>query len=406
MRIPLILIFTVVIVCPSLDIYIWRAIRRLRGNPPLYRATRSLQIIVSALAYLALATGFFLPHTGGSDDLLAAKMWLLFTFISVYIPKALFVIIDLLSRIPCIVGRRGWGWLSATGATLALILAGAMWYGALVNRFHIDVKETDIPVTGLPAPFDGMRIVQISDLHTGTYGNDTSYVALLVDTINALRPDMIVFTGDIVNRNSYEIEPHIAPLSRLSAPHGVYAILGNHDYGDYYSWPSAADKERNMQYLFNAFRRMGWRLLRNETAMIHHRGDSLALIGVENIGDPPFPVYGSLDTAYPRGADGVAKILLSHNPAHWENDIARGRVPNDIALTLSGHTHAMQMELLGLSPAALRYPAWGGLYDDGMGRSLYVNIGIGTVGLPMRLGATPEITLLTLRPASPPSNTH
>lgn len=280
-----------------------------------------------------------------------------------------------------------------------LSLFAAIWYGALVNRFHTDVKRVEVAVKGLPDSFDGYTIAQISDLHTGTYGNDTSFVAKLTERTNALGADVVVFTGDIVNRRSDELKPHMAPLSRMNAPHGIFAILGNHDYGDYYDWPSPEAKAANMEELYREYKQMGWRLLRNETVFLHRGSDSIALIGVENIGDPPFPIYGSLEKAYPAGSDGLTKILLSHNPAHWHNDLAQGRTPNDIDLTLAGHTHAMQIELLGLSPAVFRYPEWGGLYNDGRDRWLYVNIGAGTVGLPMRIGATPEITLITLKKA-------
>ena len=144
---------------------------------------------------------------------------------------------------------------------------------------------------------------------------------------------------------------------------------------------------------------MGWRLLRNEHVILRQGTDSIALIGVENVGDPPFTVYGSLNDSYPSLGDSVTKVLLTHNPAHWTSDIADNDSIN-IALSLSGHTHAMQIELFGLSPAVWRYPTWGGLYADTDSRhKLYVNIGIGTVGLPMRVGATPEITVITLRPA-------
>lgn len=396
MRIPLILIFIVAVICPAVDVYIGKAIGRFRHDSLLYRIARIAHFAVIFIAYALLIIGYCLPRTGGSDTVLSAKMWLLFTFVSIYIPKVLFVIFDLIASLPRLTGHSRWRPVTVAGSVLAILLFAGEWYGALVNRFRIDTREVDIAMPSLPASFDGYRVVQISDLHTGTFGNDTSFVARLVDHINSLDADMVVFTGDIVNRNSYELDPHVAPLSRLRARDGVYAILGNHDYGDYYSWPSAEAKQANMDHLYNLYDRMGWNLLRNSTAFINRDADSLAVIGVENIGDPPFPVYGSLDRAYPAGADGTAKILLSHNPAHWVNDLARGTKPNDIDLTLAGHTHAMQIELLGLSPAAFRYPTWGGLYDDGMGRNLYVNIGAGTVGLPMRLGATPEVTILTL----------
>lgn len=395
MRIPLILLSIVIIICIALDIFIWRRARADKSHPKLYSRTH---IVVSAICYLVLAIAVAMPRRGGDEGDLAAIMWMLFSFASVYVAKAVYVIFALLGSVPRLWGGRRWKWLGVTGCVLALLLFGGMWWGALVNRFRIDVREVDTPVAGLRDGFEGYRIVQISDLHTGTYGNDTTYLSRLVDRVNEIDADLVVFTGDIVNRRSDELAPHIPVLSRLKARDGVYAILGNHDYGDYYNWPSPEAKEENMQTLYRMYDDIGWTLLNNSTAMIHSRGDSLALIGVENIGDPPFPVYGSFDEAYPAGADGVAKILLSHNPAHWTSDIADGRTPNDIGLTLAGHTHAMQIELLGLSPAAFRYPTWGGMYTDGDGRRLYVNIGIGTVGMPMRLGATPEVTVFTLHP--------
>lgn len=406
MRIPLILILIVVIVCPAIDFYIRSAINRLRDNRSAFNIARWSQRGACVIAILLLAVGYFLPSSKGNDTVLAAKMWLLFSFATIYISKALFVIIDLIARIPQLFGRRRSRLVTIAGIILSFLLFFGMWYGALVNRFRIQTKEVEVEVMNLPDSFDGYRIVQISDLHTGTYRNDTTFLTRLVDRINDLDPDLVVFTGDIVNRSSHELQPHLPTLSRLKGRDGVYAILGNHDYGDYYTWDSPQAKQQNMKQLYGMFDRMGWHLLRNATAYLCRDNDSLAIIGVENIGDPPFPVYGSLSDAYPAGADGIAKILLSHNPAHWTNDISNGNVPNDIGLTLAGHTHAMQIELLGLSPAYFRYPTWGGLYSDGDGRNLYVNIGAGTVGLPMRLGATPEITVLTLRTPTAPSATN
>ena len=207
-----------------------------------------------------------------------------------------------------------------------------------------------------------------------------------------------MFTGDIVNRRSNELLPHTGALSRITARDGVYSILGNHDYGDYCEWPSAKAKQDNMNLLRSLQKGMGWKLLLNETEWLRRGGDSIAIIGVENIGDPPFHTYGDLAISYPGNlGDTTTKILLSHNPMHWVNDIS-GHTDKNIALTLAGHTHAMQMELFGWSPAEWRYPTWGGLYTDPEGRqNLYVNIGIGAVGMPMRIGATPEITTITLR---------
>ena len=207
---------------------------------------------------------------------------------------------------------------------------------------------------------------------------------------------MVLFTGDIVNRHTSELRPFVSTLSRIKAP--VYSVLGNHDYGDYYHWADATAKEANQQELYTLQREMGWQLLNNESRTLRRGNDSIVVIGVENIGDPPFPVYGDLDAAYPGDLDDPSfKILMSHNPAHWVEDI-KDSPDKNIALTLAGHTHAMQVELFGLSPAAFRYDTWAGMYaDTDSAHRLYVNIGLGEVGIPARIGATPEITQITLR---------
>lgn len=394
MRAPLIILILALIISVATDIYLYARLRHASRPHPL--AEKSL-LGVAILSYLLLIVAAVIPARDGDDTLLRIKMWTLFGFISIFIPKLLAALFDLVASIPLLFHRKRLSWLSTAGSAVGLLLFAGFWWGALVNRFNIDVVSCDIPVEGLPESFDGFTILQFSDLHTGTYAGDTTFVNQLVDTINARRPDLIVFTGDIVNRQSSEILPFISTLSRLQAPCGVVAILGNHDYGDYKEWRTPAEKSENMELLYDSYRKAGFRLLRNETVFIHRGNDSIAVIGVENIGDPPFPVYGSLTKAYPTPGDPLTKILLSHNPAHWTDSIADNKDIN-IPLTLAGHTHAMQIEMLGVSPAAWRYKTWGGLYADTDSiHRLYVNIGAGTVGMPMRLGATPEITLLTLR---------
>jgi hypothetical protein len=355
-------------------------------------------IAASVLFAVLLIFGICLPAKIGSERMLLAKMWVLFTYGTVCIPKLIAFVFDLISLIPQLRRRKRWHWLSNIGCTLAIVTFFAMWWGALINRFNTQVNNVTIDVENLPTEFKGLTIAQFSDLHCGTYGNDTAFVSALVDQINALNADVIVFTGDIVNRQSDEMAPFTQPLSRLKAPMGVYAILGNHDYGDYGVWDSPQAKANNMNELYNCYAKTGIQLLLNETTWLHRGNDSIALIGVENIGDPPFKIYGSLPKAYPALADNNTKILLTHNPQHWVDSI-KGHNDMNIALTLAGHTHAMQIEIAGISPAAWRYETWGGLYADTNKRQLYVNIGAGAVGFPMRLGATPEITLFTLRQA-------
>jgi hypothetical protein len=396
MRLPLLLILPILILDILADWYICRAVWRrcTRGA----RFWRPISLWSSIVLGVGLLAAIAWPKKSASDYDLTGLMWFLYCYFSIYVPKYLFIIIDLLGKVPQLWHRRRIKGFAHAGITVAVLTFGLMWWGALVNRYRIEVKEIEFADPSMPSSFEGLTIAQISDLHTGSYGSDTTYVAKVVETVNALHPDIIVFTGDIVNRRSKELKPFVSTLSRLNAPLGVYSVLGNHDYGDYYAWDSAADKEANMQELYRMQHDMGWTLMNNSAHTFHAGPDSLVLIGVENIGDPPFPIYGDLDKAYPGDlADSAFKILLSHNPAHWVDDIA-GSPDKNIALTLSGHTHAMQMELFGLSPATFRYDTWGGMYADiDSTRRLYVNIGIGEVGVPARIGATPEITLFTLR---------
>lgn len=350
----------------------------------------------SALLFaLGLVSLFFVPLKHLPDEGIRTMMWVIFAYITIYLPKYIFTIFDLIARIPQLRHGKRIKILSVTGLVMGVLMFVVLWWGALFNRFNIDVEDVDVEIPGLPVAFDGFRIVQISDLHVGTYGTDTAFMSSFVDRINSLNPDIVLFTGDIVNRHTPELEPFVPVFSRLKAPYGVYSVLGNHDYGDYYEWPDTAAQIANNERLASLQAEMGWDLLRNEYRNIVVDGDTMVLIGVENIGDPPFHVYGDLRKAYSTPEDAHFKVLMTHNPAHWVKDVSG--TDKNIALSLSGHTHAMQVELFGFSPAVFRYKTWGGLYNDGTPqRQLYVNIGAGTVGFPARIGATPEITLITL----------
>lgn len=395
MRIPTIpfLIFT--IACIAIDAYIYLvAKKRCVSKMP-----SRIQLWSAVALYVLLIVTICLPHRSGSESMLHSKMWCLFGVMSVYASKLSFVLLDVIAKLPRLFGGKRVKKMSLAGVAVAVISFLTIWWGALINRFNIQVNEVEIEVPDLPNSFDGYKIVQFSDMHVGTYGTDTTFVSQLVSRINSLDADLIVFTGDIVNRRTDELLPHANSLARLKASDGVISILGNHDYGDYTNWDTPELKQKNMSELIEVQQKMGWNLLLNSNAKIFNNGDSIVVIGVENVGDPPFAVYGSLKDSYPTLNDSVTKILLTHNPAHWTQEIADSDA-NNIALTLSGHTHAMQIELFGISPAVFRYKTWGGLYLDGSNsHPLYVNIGAGTVGLPMRIGATPELTLFTLRRA-------
>lgn len=351
------------------------------------RIYASISILITLFVIIVVS----LPRRDGSDGQLLFIMWSLFSYFSIYLPKYTF----LLSRMLCF-KKKIVKYISPIGLLLGCICAILMWWGALINRYKVDIEEVAVEIKDLPASFDDYKIAQISDLHLGTFNGDTIFVSKLVDIINTLDVDLVAFTGDIVNRKSEELLPYESLLSRIKAKDGVLSVLGNHDYGDYLDWATPKDKEENLRLMYEINQRMGWDLLLNECKYIYRDNDSIAVIGVENIGDPPFKVYGSLDEAYQSLADSTIKILLTHNPAHWEQDIKDNKKYN-IALTLSGHTHAMQIELFGFSPSIFRYNYWKGLYKDSLNRYLYVNVGAGTVAMPMRIGATPEITVLTLK---------
>ncbi|MDR0961659.1 MAG: metallophosphoesterase [Mediterranea sp.] len=281
---------------------------------------------------------------------------------------------------------------TVTAFVLAVVSLSSIAYGATFGVNHIVVKPLEYARADVPAGFDGYRIVQLSDIHIGSRAGDLRFVQRMVERVNKLKPDLILFTGDLVNQRSRELDAFTDELSRLHATDGVYSVLGNHDYGTYYRWRSEEEQMENFTGLLQRQAQMHWTLLNNSHVVLHHRGDSIALIGVENDGEPPFGQHADLPRATANTA-GMFGILMTHNPTHWLREV----VPDtDIRLTLSGHTHAMQLVLFGHSPAEWMYPQWRGLYTHD-GQDLYVNTGIGYIGLPFRLGANPEITLITLK---------
>ncbi|RMG66583.1 MAG: metallophosphoesterase [Bacteroidetes bacterium] len=269
-------------------------------------------------------------------------------------------------------------------------------YGITRGKYDFRVRKLTLDLPNLPEAFDGFRLLQLSDIHSGSF-DDAEAVARGVALAQAQGADLIVFTGDLVNNIADEIEPWVETFAQLSAPFGVYSTTGNHDYGEYSSWPSEEAKKANFQRLLAAHGRMGWRLLMNEHVKLEKDGQSIDLAGVENWGLPPFPQAGDLNRALD-GAESPFRILLSHDPSHWDEQVRQH--PAGVDLTLSGHTHGMQfgVEIPGWkwSPVKYRYPRWAGLYEEA-GRYLYVNRGFGFIGFPGRVGIWPEITVLTLR---------
>ncbi|MGI9192476.1 MAG: metallophosphoesterase [Chitinophagaceae bacterium] len=286
--------------------------------------------------------------------------------------------------------------LAKSGLIISTVLFGSLWYG-MTNRYRYTVKRVPIKFPNLPSAFKGLRMVQISDIHSGSFNNKEA-VARGVQRILDLKPDLIVFTGDIVNNISKELKPYAPIFAKLTAPLGVYSILGNHDYGDYFGWASLDAKSKNLQKLKDLQAQMGWRLLLNEHVHLERDGEKIALIGVENTSfKNRFKSYGDLSKAYAGAQEAPFKILLSHDPSHWDGEV--NKQYTDIDLTLSGHTHGFQfgVEIPGFkwSPAQYVYKQWAGLYQEGQ-QYLYVNRGFGFLGYPGRVGMLPEITLFEL----------
>jgi len=304
---------------------------------------------------------------------------LLIVFLCINVPKAIFALLSPLCK-------------SHIGLAIALFTMAYLVFGATEGKQHFQVKEVTIESEALPRGFDGYRIVQLSDIHTGSWGNDTAPMLKAVNIINRLQPDLIVFTGDLVNNLASELDAFIPVFSQLKAKHGVYSVLGNHDYSTYIKWDTPQQQEAQLDSLKAKQARMGWTLLNNRHVKLHQQNDSIALIGVENSGRPPFPDHARLSEAI-TGTAGMFQILLSHDPSHWRREVLP---KTDIQLMLAGHTHAMQTRIFGFTPAQFVYPENDGLYQEGE-QMLYVNIGLGHLLYPMRLGAWPEITLLTLK---------
>lgn len=397
MRFTLIAFFVILILDLLIWLYLHRAINRRAESLRLRKILIIANITISAIAICALISFPIIGLSGDSDKSFLVVMWMLWVSLLFTIPQCVIILFDLIGAIPLIFKKRRLEPVTIAGAFIAIAVVGCIIWGTFINRYSIQVKEVDVEIEGLPESFDGYTIAQISDLHVGSYGGDTTFVARIVERINSLQPDIVIFTGDLVNRHASEAEPFMPALSQLSGRDGQYAILGNHDYADYYYPRDSINLKRaDLLRLKSMYASSPIMLLDDRHHIIHRGNDSIALIGVENIGMGRFPNYGSLEKAYPSVSDNVVKILLSHDPAHWSHSIA-DQPQQNIALTLSGHTHAMQTVLLGWTPAIWHTPTPSGLYTDSFGRHLYVNIGIGTVGTPMRIGATPEITLLRLQ---------
>ncbi|GAB4381177.1 MAG: hypothetical protein Kow0075_12870 [Salibacteraceae bacterium] len=288
--------------------------------------------------------------------------------------------------------------ITQVGAVATFMPTIGMTWGIVSGAHDYRVIKREIPIKGLPSAFDGFTITQISDIHCGSFWSPDA-VMRGVELVNKQQSQVIFFTGDAVNSFATELDDWIDVFGQLSAPHGVFSILGNHDYGDYVQWPDEASKAANFRHLLDLHEAMGWKLLRNENSALSNGNEQLTIVGVENwSARGRFHSYGDLDKALAGAPSDTVKLLLSHDPSHWRAQVL-GAHP-DIALTCSGHTHGMQFGIevgkLKWSPVKYFYPEWADLYTENS-QHLYVNRGFGYIGYPGRLGIRPEITVLTLR---------
>lgn len=280
---------------------------------------------------------------------------------------------------------------NAIGLAVVIGWVSIVAYGCIAGWKKVTIEKVTIASSKIPEAFNGYKIVQLSDFHIGTYADSPETVDKIVNEVNTLNPDLIVFTGDLVNSSSDEITPFKPTLSKLKARDGVLSVLGNHDYCLYRDYKAPDTPEKQLAQVIGNEEEVGWRMLRNDSYMIRRGNDSIAIVGVDNAGSRMFPDKSDL----PKAAKGLSpddfKILLSHDPSHWRREVLP---TTDIDLTLSGHTHAMQFKIGNWSPSKWTYPEWGGLYVEG-NQQLYVSTGIGE-NIAFRFGAWPQIVLITL----------
>ena len=386
-----------------LEIYIYQAIRTLTDN-----FWVKLGYVVMSLSVY----GFFayeVSHFQRSDRSTMRAQIMISLFLVFILPKifiVLFLLIDDIFRTGgYLIGltrptenffpeRRKF--LSIMGLGLGGVLSALFIDGITFGKYRHKVRKVKVKIKNLPNSFKGYKIIQISDVHSGSF-SDPSKLQHAIDLINEQNADLVLFTGDMVNNVSEEFKPFIPLFSKIKAKDGKFAVLGNHDYGDYVTWDSPNAKKVNLEALIEYERQAGFEMLMNENRAIDRNGEKLYIVGVENWGLKPFPQFGKIDKALENVPQNAAKILMSHDPTHFDYVVKKH--PADISLTLSGHTHGMQFGLdlknIKWSPVQYRYPKWADLYES-EGKMLYVNRGFGVLGYPGRVGVLPEITLLEL----------
>ncbi len=398
-----------------LDLYVYQALRLVSQNAT-EKARMVIHIAYWVISALTLATILSFPYVQALQTSRVFRNYIFSILVGLFFAKILGSVFFLADDL-----RRGALWLmtkifpdtgvrymdetssiprstflSWVGLGIGGGLFGTLLYG-FSNKYNYQVLKVRLKFNNLPPAFRGLKLVQISDIHSGSF-QDKKAVEHGVNMVLQQKADLILFTGDLVNDRAVEMDDYKDLFSRVQAPMGVYSTLGNHDYGDYVSWPSEAVKAANLEALKKVHADMGWRLLMNEHVLLEKDGQQIALLGIENWGAKGrFPKYGKMNLAYPGTEKIPFKLLMSHDPSHWDAEI-KPHYP-DIDLVLAGHTHGMQFGVenpyFKWSPVQWMYKEWAGLYEDGK-QKLYVNRGFGFIGYPGRVGILPEITVIEL----------
>lgn len=391
------------------DLYAFQALKTFTKNPWIQWA----YALVSVVILFALI--YQLNYGVSTRTMTANRMYVIGIFLAIFIPKLLLIIImfgedimrlfvGMFSKLGIAGNNEGFyipsrrKFISAIALGVAAIPFTSLLYGMYRGKYNYKVLKYTLEFDDLPLAFDGYQITQISDIHSGSFDN-AKKVQYAVDLVNEQSSDVILFTGDLVNNLAEEMHDWKETFSALKAKDGVYSVLGNHDYGDYVQWESETAKTENLANLKSLQREMGWELLLNENRFLEKQGERIALIGVENWGAGGFKKAGDLNRAYEGVTPEDFKILMSHDPSHWQAQVKEDE--RNFQLTLSGHTHGMQfgIEIPGWfrwSPVKYRYENWAGIYEE-FGRYINVNRGFGFIGYPGRVGIWPEITVIQLK---------
>ena len=405
----------IAIIMLLLDFYVYQAIKTVSQNTS-DKSKLIIQIIYWGISIATLASLLSLPYIQALQTNKIFRNYIFAILVGLFLAKligSVFFLLDDLRRLLLWVfgkfssskaihltdevsGITRSTFLSWLGLGVGGGLFGTLLYG-FSNKYNYQIKRVPLTFSNLPKAFKGLKIIHISDIHSGSF-NDKTAVSHGVDMILKEKPDLILFTGDLVNDRHEEMHDYIDVFNRLKAPMGVFSTLGNHDYGDYVSWPNDAAKQQNLENLKKVHAQLGWKLMMNEHTIFENDGEKIALLGIENFGAKGrFPKYGRMQDAYPGTENIPFKILMSHDPSHWDYQVTKEY--KDIDLMLAGHTHGMQFGLensyFKWSPVKWMYKQWAGLYEEGK-QKLYVNRGFGFIGYPGRVGILPEITVIML----------